>query len=163
MASYTIFIKLFRDITPPSRVLNGFPSFPLIVPNPKNLKLQVFGTKPDMYAVYTTTRLNSLLTKLDTKDVKINDLTNEDVKNIAVKLTELPKALTSSYKDVSLNYICEFIYDLSSLYNKFYTNNNISQCENSKDKETFIAISKLTYNVLSRLLNVLGIDLVERM
>ena len=64
---------------------------------------------------------------------------------------------------MSLNYICEFIYDLSSLYNKFYTNNNISQCENPKDKQTFIAISKLTYNVLSRLLNVLGIDLVERM
>lgn len=126
-------------------------------------KFTSFEGKTGIYAVYTTTRLNSLLTKLDTKDVKINNLTNEDVKNIAVKLTELPKALTSSYKDVSLNYICEFIYDLSSLYNKFYTNNNISQCENPKDKETFIAISKLTYNVLSRLLNVLGIDLVERM
>lgn len=126
-------------------------------------KFTSFEGKTGIYVVYTTTRLNSLLTKLDTKNVKINDLTNEDVKNIAVKLTELPKALTSSYKDVSLNYICEFIYDLSSLYNKFYTNNNISQCENSKDKETFIAISKLTYNVLSRLLNVLGIDLVERM
>ena len=78
-----------------------------------------------VYKSCSNNLLNSLLTKLDTKDVKINDLTNEDVKNIAVKLTELPKALTSSYKDVSLNYICEFIYDLSSLYNKFYTNNNI--------------------------------------
>lgn len=126
-------------------------------------KFTSFEGKTGIYAVYTTTRLKSLLSKLETKNVLLNDLSNEDVKSIVVKLTELPKALTSSYKEASLNYICEFIYDLASLYNKFYTNNNISNCNNDNDKVTFIAISKLTYQILSKLLNVLGIDLVERM
>lgn len=126
-------------------------------------KFTSFEGKTGIYAVYTTTRLKSLLNKVDSNNVKINDLTNSDVKSLVVKLTELSKALYSSYKDVSLNYICEFIYELASLYNKFYTNNNIINCESASDKETFIAISKLVYNVLSKLLNVLGIDLVEKM
>lgn len=126
-------------------------------------KFTSFEGKTGIYAVYTTTRLKSLLSKVSTESVKINEIPNDDVKEILVKLTELSKILTSAYKDVSLNYICEFIYDLSSLYNKFYANNNIVNCENEDDKNTFIAISKLTYNVLSKLLNVLGIETVERM
>lgn len=126
-------------------------------------KFTSFEGKTGIYAVYTTTRLKSLLDKLSLENVKINDLNNIDVKNIVVKLTELSSSLTSSYKEVSLNYICEFIYELASLYNKFYTNNNISNCNNLTDKETYTAISKLVYQVLEKLLNVLGIDLVEKM
>lgn len=126
-------------------------------------KFTSFEGKTGIYAVYTTTRLKSLLSKVNTESAKISGIPNDDVKEILVKLTELSKTLTSAYKDVSLNYICEFIYDLSSLYNKFYANNNIVNCENESDKNTFIAISKLTYNVLSKLLNVLGIETVERM
>ena len=126
-------------------------------------KFTSFEGKTGIYAVYTTTRLKSLLSKVNTDSAKINGIPNDDVKEILVKLTELSKTLTLAYKDVSLNYICEFIYDLSSLYNKFYANNNIVNCENENDKNTFIAISKLTYNVLSKLLNVLGIETVERM
>lgn len=126
-------------------------------------KFTAFEGKTGIYAVYTTTRLKSLLNKLETNNVKINDLNNIDIKNIIVKLTELSTSLTSSYKEVSLNYICEFIYELASLYNKFYTNNNIMNCNNPMDKETFIAVSKLVSQVLEKLLDTLGIDIVERM
>lgn len=126
-------------------------------------KFTAFEGKTGIYAVYTTTRLKSLLNKLETNNVKINDLNNIDIKNIIVKLTELSTSLTSSYKEVSLNYICEFIYELASLYNKFYTNNNIMNCNNPMDKETFIAVSKLVSQVLVKLLDTLGIDIVERM
>ena len=47
-------IRFSRRITPPSRVLNGFPSFPFIVPNPRNSNL-VFGlTIPVFFAQRNT-------------------------------------------------------------------------------------------------------------
>ena len=126
-------------------------------------KFTSFEGKTGIYAVYTTTRIKSLLKKLNASDEKIINIPNEDVLNILVKLTELPKALTLSYNDASLSYVCEFVYELCSLFNKFYTNNNIMNEENESNKQTFIAVTRLVYNTLSNLLNILAIDEVEKM
>ncbi|MCX4364706.1 MAG: arginine--tRNA ligase [Bacilli bacterium] len=126
-------------------------------------KFTSFEGKTGIYAVYTTTRIKSLLSKLESENVKINSVPNDDVLDILIKLTELPKNLTSSYNDVTTSYICEFIYDLCSLYNKFYSNNNIANEKNIETKETFIALTKLVYNTLSNLLDILGIEVVDKM
>ncbi len=126
-------------------------------------KFTSFEGKTGIYAVYTTTRIKSLLAKLDSKDVKINSVPNDDVLDILIKLTELPKNLTSAYNDVTTSYICEFIYDLCSLYNKFYANNNIANEGNEENKETFIALTKIVYNTLINLLDILGIECVDKM
>ena len=86
-------------------------------------KFTSFEGKTGIYAVYTATRIKSLLKKLDTNNKKMKLIPNEDVLNILVKLTELPKNLKSAYNEVTTSYICEFIYELCSLFNKFYTNN----------------------------------------
>lgn len=126
-------------------------------------KFTSFEGKTGIYAVYTTTRIKSLLKKLNASNEQIVNIPNEDVLNVLVKLTELPKALTLSYNDASLSYVCEFVYELCSLFNKFYTNNNIMNEENAENKETFIALTRLVYNTLSNLLNILAIDEVEKM
>ena len=126
-------------------------------------KFTSFEGKTGIYAVYTTTRIKSLLNKLNASNEAITDIPNEDVRNILVKLTELPKALTLAYNEVTTNYICEFIYELCSLFNKFYTNNNISNESDESKKKNFIAVTRLVYNTLSNLLNILGIDEVEKM
>ena len=48
-------------------------------------------------------------------------------------------------------------------YNKFYNNNNILNEENSDIKESYLALTKLVYNVIHNLLHILAIDEVERM
>lgn len=126
-------------------------------------KFTSFEGKTGIYAVYTTTRIKSLLNKLNASNETIVNIPNEDVLNVLVKLTELPKALTLSYSDASLSYVCEFVYELCSLFNKFYTNNNIMNEENIDNKQTFIAITRLVYNTLSNLLNILAIEEVEKM
>ncbi len=126
-------------------------------------KFTSFEGKTGIYAVYTTTRIKSLLAKLENDNTKIHSVPNDDVLDILIKLTELPKNLTSAYNEVTTSYICEFIYDLCSLYNKFYANNNIANEENIETKETYIALTKLVYNTLSNLLNILGIEEVDKM
>lgn len=126
-------------------------------------KFTSFEGKTGIYAVYTTTRIKSLLNKIDNDAKEMTCIPNEDVLNILVKLTELPKTLTSSYNDVSTSYICEFIYELCSLYNKFYANNNIANESDNEVKSTYIALTKLVYNTLSNLLDILGIESVDKM
>lgn len=126
-------------------------------------KFTSFEGKTGIYAVYTTTRIKSLLAKLESNNVKINSIPNDDVLDVLIKLTELPKNLTSAYNDVTTSYICEFIYDLCSLYNKFYANNNIANESIEETKETFIALTKLVYNTLCNLLDILGIEIVDKM
>ena len=126
-------------------------------------KFTEFVGKTGIYAVYTTTRIKSLLNKVNVDNSVITNIPNQEVRDILVKLTELPKCLTASYQDASLNYICDFIYELSSLFNKFYGDHNISNESNEEDKKTYIALSKLVYNTLSKLLNILAIDEVDKM
>lgn len=126
-------------------------------------KFTEFVGKTGIYAVYTTTRIKSLLNKVNVDNPTIINIPNQEVRDILVKLTELPKCLTSSYQDASLNYICDFIYELSSLFNKFYGDHNISNEENEDNKKTYLALSKLVYNTLSNLLNILAIDEVNKM
>lgn len=126
-------------------------------------KFTSFEGKTGIYVVYTQTRIKSLLNKLNNDDAKIKEIPNEDSLNILVKLTELPKTLTSCYNEVNLSYLCEFLYDLCSLYNKFYTNNNIINELDLDKKSSFIGLSKLVYNTIHHLLDILAIDEVEKM
>lgn len=126
-------------------------------------KFTSFEGKTGIYAVYTATRMKSLLNKISVDNATIKSIPNDDVLDILVKLTELPKTLTSAYSEITLSYICEFIYELCSLYNKFYANNNIANESDKDKKETFIAVTELAYNTLSNLLDILGIEEVEKM
>lgn len=126
-------------------------------------KFTSFEGKTGIYVVYTTTRIKSLINKIGDNTSEIKLIPNEEILNILVKITELPRTLTSCYREVNLSYICEFLYELCSLYNKFYTNFNIMNESDEEIKASYIGVSRLVYNILHNLLDTLGIDEVEKM
>lgn len=126
-------------------------------------KFTSFDGKTGIYIVYTATRIKSLLNKIDIDAQELTDIPNQDVRDILVKLTELPQSLTSAYNEVSLSYICDKVYEIASLYNKFYTSHNISNESDLDTKKNYIALSKLVYTVISNILNILGIEEVDKM
>ena len=113
--------------------------------------------------MYTTTRIKSLLNKVGENNKVLTSIPNQDVRDILIKLTTLPASLKQAYNDASPSYVCDALYEICALYNKFYTNYNISNEENEEVKNNYIALSELVYNVLSNLLNILGIDEVDKM
>lgn len=119
--------------------------------------------KTGPYILYTLVRIKSLLKKSNESEFTIIDMSNCDVKNILVKILEISSVLTKSYYEATLNYLADYIYDILSLYNKFYNNNNILNESNSDIRKTYLAISKLVYNVVHNLLDVLAIEEVDRM
>lgn len=127
------------------------------------VKFSSFDGKTGPYLLYTGVRLKSILSKVEKKDYQISDISNIEVKNILLKLLELSKVLNRSYLEKSLNYITDFLFELCSLFNKFYNNNSVLKEKNEDIKNSYIALLELVYQVLANLLNVLAIDMVDRM
>lgn len=125
------------------------------------VKFSSLEGKTGPYILYTIVRIKSILNKLNI-DAKITYL-NEDMREVLVKLTQISTALTNSYKEKSLNYISEILYEICSLFNKFYNNYNILNEKNETIKSSYIAFIKIVYNYLKNLLNILAIDEVEKM
>ena len=127
------------------------------------VKFSSLEGKTGPYILYTMVRIKSLLRKVDTSDVKLMDISNNEVKDILVKLLQLPNILNKSYQEATLHYLTDYLYEILSLFNKFYNNNNILNEQNIEIKSTYIALTKLVYNVCHNLLDILAIDEVDRM
>ncbi|MDD2391547.1 MAG: arginine--tRNA ligase [Bacilli bacterium] len=128
------------------------------------VKFSSLEGKTGPYILYTIVRIKSLLNKIqEYNSNKIEEITNNDVRNILVKLIELPKSLKRAYEEATLNYLTEYIYDLCSLYNKFYSNNNILNEPNEQTKNSYIALSNLVHNTCEKILDVLAIETIDKM
>ena len=127
------------------------------------VKFSSFDGKTGPYILYTTVRLKSILNKEENSNYSITTISNLEIKNILLKILELPNVLNRSFNDKSLNYITDFLFELASLFNKFYNNYHILTESNLEIKNSYLAMLKLFYNVIHNLLNVLAIDEVERM
>ena len=126
-------------------------------------KFASFDGKTGPYILYTIVRLKSLLRKSNLDDFKITKIENSESLDIYLKILELPSILNRCYNDKSLNYITDFLFDLSSLFNKFYNNYYILTESNSDIKNNYLGLVKLVYLVIHNLLDILAIDEVDEM
>ena len=121
--------------------------------------------KTGPYLLYSTVRMKSLLDKsnqtiLPTDSKKFNNITD---KEIIRTLLRLPVILNKAYEEKSLNEIAEYLYKLTSTYNKFYSENHILTCSDIELRNNWLALTKLVYDTNKLLLNTLGIDIPEKM
>lgn len=128
------------------------------------VKFSSFEGKTGPYILYTMVRIKSILSKLGSyENVKMTKIYNEDMRNILVKIVELSRALTSSYKERTLNYLTDYLYEICSLFNKFYSKYNIINEENEDIKNSYVAMISLIYNTCLVILDTLAIETVPKM
>ena len=120
--------------------------------------------KTGPYLLYSTIRMKSLLKKANAKDKNtIIKLKGQVEKDIALTLLNLPTILNKSYETKSLNDIAEYLFKLTSLYNKFYQDNRVLAEEDNDLKISWLALTELVYKVNSLLLDTLGIIVPDKM
>ena len=120
--------------------------------------------KTGPYLLYSTIRMKSLLIKAKDIDYqKMHILNSETEQDIILTILNLPNVLTKSIEAKSLNEIAEYLYKLTSQYNKFYNENKILVEENEKLRESWLVLTKVVYDINSLLLDVLGIKVPEKM
>lgn len=120
--------------------------------------------KTGPYLLYSTIRMKSLLKKAtNIKQENIHYFKTDLEKEIALTILELPVILRRSFETKSLNDIAEYLYKLTSLYNKFYAENKVLTEEDEKLQESWLILTKLVYDINIMLLDVLAIRVPEKM
>ena len=120
--------------------------------------------KTGSYILYSTIRMKSLLAKAkELKQDTMHMINGETEREIALTILNLPNVLTKSKEARSLNDIAEYLYKITSLYNKFYSENKVLVEENQQLQESWLVLTKIVYDINNLLLNVLGIKVPEKM
>ena len=112
--------------------------------------------------MYTLVRCKSILRNNDSINYNI-DMINDDVRDIYVKIINLSSELYKAYINASPNVLCEYLFELCNLYNKFYNDINVSREKNINIKNNYLSLTKLVSGVISNILEVLAIEEVEKM
>ena len=122
--------------------------------------------KTGPYLLYNTIRMKSILTKA--KDLNINyyHYYNKPIgteKEIILLLLEKNNILHKAYNNKDLSSIADYLYNLTSLYSRFYEENHILTEKDDKIKESWLTLTNLVKETNEELLDILAIDIPERM
>jgi len=122
--------------------------------------------KTGPYLLYSTIRMKSLLNKAEEAKIEYKDykkINNNIDRDVIIGLLNLRSVLIKSMNTKSLNDITEYLYKITNLYNNFYSQNRILTEENKELKESWLALTKVIYDNNLKLLNILGIEVPEKM
>ena len=120
--------------------------------------------KTGSYILYSTIRMKSLLAKAkELKQEKMYLINSETERDLALTVLSMPNVLTKAIDARSLNDIAEYLYKLTSIYNKFYSENKVLIEENQQLQESWLVLTKLVYDINILLLDVLSIKVPEKM
>ena len=132
-----------------------------------NFDLEKFSSvegKTGPYILYTAVRIKSIFNKLaNVGNEKITCISSKEEENLIIKLIELTKVLNSAYEEKNTSVICDYLFNLCNLYNKFYNEHNIVNEKDPRVKSSWIALSRLVYQVIEKLLDILAIEIPDRM
>ena len=71
-------------------------------------------------------------------------------------LTKWSETVNAAFEEHAPHKICQFVYELSDTFNKFYH-------ENEKQRDSYIKLSALVGKVLETAIDLLGLEAPERM
>jgi len=117
------------------------------------------------YMLYTIVRIKSILNKANyiNNDIKILIPKSDSERMLMLQLVKFNETIKLSFKERAPHKICEFIYELSNCFNKFYNDTQILSEEDENKKSSWLTLINLVKDVLEQSLNLLGINTVEKM
>lgn len=129
------------------------------------VKFSDLNGKTGPYLLYSTIRMKSLLNNAKKENIIYNEVEviDEKTKEIALSLLNINKVLLKSFNTKSLNEIAELLYKITNTYNNFYSNVRILTEKDEKVRSSWLAITDIVYQNNLKLLNILGINVPERM
>ncbi|MBP3476141.1 MAG: arginine--tRNA ligase [Lachnospiraceae bacterium] len=120
------------------------------------------------YILYTIVRIKSILTKYTEQGGKltgivIGEAANASEKALMLELSQFHAMMEGAFEEIAPHKICAYIYDLANAFNKFYHETKILTETDDGKKAGWIALLKLTKEVLETCIELLGFSAPERM
>lgn len=129
-------------------------------------KFLSFEGKTGTYLLYTVTRINSILKKVDSGSetpVRFTDIYTPAERSLILTIILSSEAFAHAVAERAPNYVCENAYQLAAGFSTFYHDNYIASETDPAKKETWISLCILTRRLLLKHLDILGIEAVESM
>ena len=117
------------------------------------------------YLLYSTLRIRSLLNKanINVDTLEYRTISSDTEKDIILNLLELSSLINHALDNKTPSDVAEYIYRITSLYNKFYSENRIISELDEIKKNSWLVLSNLVYKINLLLLDVLGLRIPEKM
>lgn len=121
------------------------------------------------YILYTIVRTKSLLAKVKAQNVTVDEKSaiepadSKSETDVMLALTKWSETVNAAFEEHAPHKICQFVYELSDTFNKFYHENKIVTNENEKQRDSYIKLSALVGKVLETAIDLLGLEAPERM
>ena len=120
------------------------------------------------YILYTIVRIKSILNKYlesggSLETVALHSAQSACEKALMLETARFSEMIETVYEEIAPHKICAYIYDVANAFNKFYHETKILSEEDTEKKAGYIALLKLTKEVLEVCIELLGFDAPERM
>lgn len=122
--------------------------------------------KTGPYLLYNTVRIKSIFSKIKDANIKYDNyykITNKVERDIILHLIGLTDVLKRAIDAKILNEICEYIFKLTNLYNTFYADSHILNEKDSETQSSWLVMSDIVLKTNEFILNLLGINIPDKM
>lgn len=120
------------------------------------------------YILYTIVRIKSILNKYEEtgatlENLQIREAEGEFDKALMLETAKFNDVFDVVCEEIAPHKICAYLYDTANAFNKFYHETKILTEEDQEKRKGYIALLKLTKEVLETCIDLLGFEAPERM
>ena len=121
------------------------------------------------YILYTIVRIKSLMNKVKAQGIEVKGeeailpSQSKSQTDVMLAVSKWAETIEAAFNEQAPHKICQFIYELSDAFNKFYHENKIVTNEDEKVRASYIALSRFVGNVLEQGINLLGLEAPDKM
>lgn len=129
-------------------------------------RFSAFEGRTGPYLLYTAARTQSILRKAGEEGLSFGPLqgpVDEDERTLLLKLLELPEVVELAFTQRMPHHLCEYAYTLATNFNRFYHQHHILSEANSAQQASWLALTACVVETLTLVLDLLGINVPERM
>ena len=115
------------------------------------------------YLQYTAVRANSVLIKAKEAGLESEVIeTNSETSDLEKMVSRFPKVVSIAIEEWAPHHVSTYLLNLSQAFNSWYASTKILDLENKEAKHN-LALTLATKIVLTNGLNILGIEVPEKM
>lgn len=116
-----------------------------------------FEGKTGPYIQYAIARINSIVRKAEGIKAGKIIITNPEERDLALKIAQLNNVIMRSYEAKEPSIISDYAYTLAQTFSSFYNTSSIMNAESDSAAASRLVIAKLVQDILTLLLDLLGI------
>jgi arginyl-tRNA synthetase len=118
------------------------------------------------YLLFAAVRIKSILRKAVGRGLSLGPMippASDVERNLLLKVTELPDVLTFAFETRAPNHLCEYAYRLATSLSTFLHQHHVLRERDKARRESWLALCQVWVRVLGLVLDLLGIEVPERM